>query len=166
MSRTTGFRDRTLSALGAVALLAACGTLRADDSALSVNRMFGAREFDTESLPARRWSTRTSTYFTLHKPATDTGRELVRNDPATGKKEVVVPASAFVPAGAKEPLAVEDYEFSADESRVLLFTNSQRVWRRNTRGDYWVLDVAKRALRKLDGDAAPASLMCATLSPD
>ena len=36
------------------------------------------------------------------------------------------------------------YEFSADESRVLIYTNSQRVWRRNTRGDYWVLDVATR----------------------
>ena len=68
--------------------------------------------------------------------------------------------------GATGPLAVESYEFSVDESRVLIFTNSRRVWRRNTRGDYWLLDVATRRLRKLGGDAAPASLMFATLSPD
>ena len=61
---------------------------------------------------------------------------------------------------------MEAYEFSADESRVLVYTNSQRVWRRNTRGDYWLLDVAARKLRKLGGDAAPSSLMFATLSPD
>ena len=94
------------------------------------------------------------------------GRELVRNDPATGKKEVLVPAQALVPGGAKEPLAVDAYALSADESRVLISTNSERVWRRDTRGDYWVLDVATRKLRKLGGDASPSSLMFAAFSPD
>jgi putative heme-binding domain-containing protein len=144
----------------AFALAAVCGTLHADDSLLTVGRLFGDGEFATEPLPARRWSKKTSTYFTLVKGA------LVRNDPATGKTDVVVPATAFVPDGAKGPLAVDAYEFSADEARVLIFTNSQRVWRRNTRGDYWVLDVAARKLRKLGGDAAPSSLMFATFSPD
>ena len=152
------------------ACLVACSTLRRDDpsceSLLTVGRLFGVKEFDTDPLPARRWSKRAATYFTLEKPAAGTGSELIRTDPATGKKEVVVPAAAFVPEGAKEPLPVEAYEFSADESRLLVYTNSQRVWRRNTRGDYWLLDVAARKLRKLGGDAAPSSLMFATLSPD
>jgi dipeptidyl-peptidase-4 len=149
---------------------AACGTARADDppadSMLTVGRLFGAREFDTEHLPARRWSKRSSTYFTLDKPTKGAGSELVRHDPATGQKEVVATAASFVPEGAREPLAVEAYEFSADESKLLIFTNSRRVWRRNTRGDYWLLDVAARKLRKLGGDSAPATLMFATLSPD
>ena len=166
-----GDRNSTRWPLGVLtALLVACGTLRADDppveSLLTVGRLFGAKEFDTDPLPARRWSKRSSTYFTLEKAATGTGSELVRHDPATGKKEVVVPAGAFVPGGAKEPLAVEAYDFSADESRLLVFTNSRRVWRRNTRGDYWLLDVAKRTFRKLGGNAAAASLMFATLSTD
>jgi putative heme-binding domain-containing protein len=153
-----------------VVLLLTCGTAHAGDapaeSVLTVGQLFGAREFDTEPLPALRWSKRSSTYFTLEKATTGTGRELVRHDPATGKKEVVVPAAALVPDGAREPLAVEGYEFSADESRVLIYTSSRRVWRRNTRGDYWLLDVAARRLGKLGGDAAPATLMFATLSPD
>ena len=151
-------------------VLAAClltsETLRADESLLTVGRLFGTKEFNAESLPARRWSKRTSTYFTLEKPSAGAGSEVVHTDPATGKKEVVVPATAFVPSGAKGPLAVESFEFSADESQVLIYTNSQQVWRRNTRGDYWVLDVKTRKLRKLGGDAAPSSLMFATLSPD
>ena len=44
---------------------------------------------------------------------------------------------------------VEDYAFSHDRSRLLVFTNTKRVWRANTRGDYWVLDRAGRELRKL-----------------
>ncbi|MBX9681003.1 MAG: S9 family peptidase, partial [Gemmataceae bacterium] len=152
------------------ACLATCGTLRAegpsDESLLTVGRLFGTKEFDSESPPPRRWSKRNSTYFTLEKPAAGAGKEVARIDPATGKKEVVVPSTAFVPSGAKEPLAVESFEFSSDESRLLIYTKSQRVWRKNTRGDYWVLDVATRKLRKLGGDAAPSSMMFATLSPD
>jgi dipeptidyl-peptidase-4 len=149
-------------------LVVACEAPRcvADDSFLTVGRLFGIGEFATEPVPARQWSKKSSTYFTLEKAAAGAGRDLVRNDPATGNKEVVVPATAFVPKGSKEPLGVQAFEFSADESKLLLYTNSQRVWRRNTRGDYWVLEVKEKALRKLGGAAAPASLMFATLSPD
>jgi len=79
---------------------------------------------------------------------------------------VVVPAQAFVPAGKTAPLAVDGFEFSSDESKLLIYTNSKRVWRRNTRGDYWVLDVATRKLQKLGGNAAPSTLMFAKFSPD
>ena len=34
---------------------------------------------------------------------------------------------------------------------LLIFTNTQPVWRLNTRGDYWVLDRATGTLRKLGG---------------
>ena len=70
-----------------------------------------------------------------------------------------------MPPGESAPLAIDDYAFSDDQSLVLIFTNSKRVWRANTRGDYWVLDRASHELRKLGGDAPPASLMFAKLSP-
>ena len=140
--------------------------LRADASQLTVDRLFGAREFAVEAIPEMRWSKRSSTYVTLDSSPTGKGVDLVRHDPATGKKDVILPASAFQPTNAEEPLSIEGFEFSADESRLLIFTNSKRVWRRNTRGDYWVLDVAARKLHKLGGAAAPSSLMFATLSPD
>ena len=40
------------------------------------------------------------------------------------------------------PLAIEDYAWSGDGARLLIFTNTRKVWRDNTRGDYWVLDHA------------------------
>lgn len=135
-------------------------------SLLTVDRLFGEKEFDTEAPPEMRWSKRSAAYFTLEKTADGTGQHLVRHDPATGTQEVVVPASAFVPMDAKGPLQVEAFEFSEDESQLLIYTNSQRVWRRNTRGDYWVLDVNSRSLRKLGGDAGASTLMFARFSPD
>ena len=42
------------------------------------------------------------------------------------------------------PLDPEEYSWSADGRKLLIFTNTRKVWRKNTRGDYWVLDVATR----------------------
>ena len=63
------------------------------------------------------------------------------------------PAAHLIPPGEVAPLHVDDYALSKDRARLLIFTNSRRVWRQNTRGDYWVLDRATRELRKLGGDA-------------
>jgi dipeptidyl-peptidase-4 len=49
---------------------------------------------------------------------------------------------------------------------MLVYTNSKKVWRLNTRGDYWVLDIASGKLTKLGGDAKPSTLMFAKFSPD
>ncbi len=72
----------------------------------------------------------------------------------------------LIPPGETEPLAIDGYAFSHDLARLLIFTNSKRVWRSNTRGDYWVLDRTSHELRKLGGDAPPASLMHAKFAPD
>ena len=53
-------------------------------------------------------------------------------------------ARQLIPQGDTVPLAVEDYAWSPDRKRLLIFTNTQPVWRLNTRGDYWVLDRASR----------------------
>jgi dipeptidyl-peptidase 4 len=138
-----------------------------DPSLLTLDRIFASDEFGEERAAPLRWSRRTPDYFTLESPETGgPGRDLVRTDPGTGGRKVVVPAAAFVPEGGSAPLKVEAFEFSGDETKLLLFTESRRVWRRNTRGDYWVLDLATRALRKLGGDAAPSTLMFAKFSPD
>ena len=143
------------------------GTAVTGTATLTLDNIFSSDEFNGHGLGQFRWSKRTSSYFTLQPPQSGgLGRDLVRNDLATGRKEVVVPAPAFIPPGQKTPLDVQDFEFSADESKLLIYTASKRVWRRNTRGDYWVLDLAAHTLQKLGANAAPSSLMFAKFSPD
>ena len=95
-----------------LALIGASGTLRAQDlrpdaSQLTVDRLFGASEFDAEAIPEMRWSKRSSTYTTLDKLPNGKGVELVRHDPATGKNVVLIPSNAFIPKNATAPLNVE-----------------------------------------------------------
>jgi dipeptidyl-peptidase-4 len=137
-----------------------------DASRLTVERIYGGHEFEPERISAR-WLPDESAYLTLESSKEAAGgQDLVRVDPASGEKSVLVSASLLVPAGASTPLAIDDYALTPDRARLLIYTNSQRVWRTKARGDYWVLDRSSRELRKLGGDAPPASLMHAKIAPD
>ncbi len=132
-----------------------------------LRRAFLKNEFSPREFGPVRWLKGGSSYTSLEVPPSGKGpRDLVRYDTSTGARAVPVAASDLVPAGRKESLAIQDYEWSPDMSHLLIYTNSQRVWRRNTRGDYWLFDLGSKTLRKLGGDAAPSTLMFATFSPD
>jgi len=72
----------------------------------------------------------------------------------------------LVPANGGEPLSIEDYLWSDDGRRLLIFTNTEKVWRRETRGDYWLFDIGSSKLRQLGGAAGESSMMFAKFSPD
>ncbi len=130
---------------------------------LTLERIFDGREFRAADVRAR-WLDAGSAYGVLEN-SPDGGTDLVRYDVASGQRSVLVPARLLVPPGADRPLAIDDYAWSADGALLLVYTNAQRVWRQNTRGDYWVLDRTSRELRQIGGDAPPASLMFAAIAP-
>ncbi|MES2595582.1 MAG: DPP IV N-terminal domain-containing protein [Verrucomicrobiota bacterium] len=166
----------------------------ADPAKLTLARIFTNEEFKDEKLEAIRWSKKSASYFTLEAPPEakkeaenkeepkeakdekgkgkakpkkkDEGKDLVRHDAATGAKTILATAKMMTPAGAKGPLKVDSFEFSPDESQVLLFANTRKVWRRNSRGDYFLLNLANQKLVKLGGDAPASTLMFAKFSPD
>src|SRR2546425_1119606 len=90
--------------------------------------------------------------------------DLYRVDALTGKKDLLLRAADLVPPGARQPVTIEEYTFSADGSRLLIFTNSARVWRLNTKGTYYVWDFA--AKRLIPVSTKPGYQMFAKFSPD
>jgi dipeptidyl-peptidase-4 len=136
-----------------------------DPSLLTVESLVTYRG---KSLGPVQWQANGSGYLALEpSPAKKNFVDIVRYDVNTGERTVKVPAEKLIPSGATDPLSVEDFATSADEQKLLIFTNSERVWRSNTRGDYWVLDLQANSLRKLGGaDAKPSTLMFAKFSPD
>ncbi|HEX4612331.1 MAG TPA: S9 family peptidase, partial [Urbifossiella sp.] len=137
----------------------------ADPAKLTLDRIFTSDDFRGDRVPAVHWLPGGG-YTTLHPSKTHKGAsDIVRVD-AAGKEETLVPAEKLTPPDAREPLHVHGYELSADLDVVLVFTNSVRVWRQHTRGDYWVYQRSTARLTRLGGDARPATLMFAKLSPD
>ena len=72
----------------------------------------------------------------------------------------------MIPSGFSKPLKIERFWLSDDENQLLIFTDSVKVWRQHTQGDYWIYNVKKNELRQLGNLAKPSSLMFAKLSPD
>jgi dipeptidyl-peptidase-4 len=122
--------------------------------------------YNPKSVGEIQWQADGSGYLMLEPSAVKERLDLVRYDAASGARTVLVAADKLIPPGASSPLAIEQFEFSPNGQSVLIFTNSARVWRSNTRGDYWVLDLKSTRLHQLGGAAKPATLMFAKFSPD
>ena len=140
---------------------------KTDESLLTLERIFAGREFAPERFGPARWMRDGDTYTTVEPSAeTQGGRDLVLYRAETGRREVLVSAAKLVPPGASAPLAIDNYAWSPDGKVLIVMTNSRRVWRQNTRGDFWTYDMATGNLRKLGRGFEPSTLMFAKLSPD
>ncbi len=139
-----------------------------DASLLNIERIFNSDEFNPQTVGGLRW-TKSGDGFTRFEPSTTVqgGIDLVSYDAATNARTVLISADKLVPKGETKPLVLEDFNWTADNKKVLIYTNSKKVWRLNTRGDYWVLDLTNGDLKKIGGaDAKPSTLMFAKFSPD
>ena len=138
-----------------------------DSSLLSIDRIFNSDDFEAQGVGGFRWLKSGDAYSKIEPSATvQGGTDLVSYDAATNKRTVLISAEKLIPKGETAPLPIQGYEWSTDNRQILIYTNSQKVWRLNTRGDYWVLDIAGGKLQKLGGGAKPSTLMFAKFSPD
>ena len=138
-----------------------------DPSLLTLQRIFSSEELSAESLPPARWWQEGKGYTIVEKSKElDKGDDLVLYHTKSGKRTILVSAQRLVPMGEKQALKIEDYFWSPDGKKLMVFTNTKRVWRENTRGDYWVLKLESWRLKKLGGDAEASMLMFAKFSPD
>lgn len=138
-----------------------------DPSGLTLERLFSTDEFKSASPGPVRWLKKGPGYLTLEESKQiDGAQDIVAVDPESGTRTIRVPAERLIPEGQSDPLEIDDFRLSPSENSLLIFTNSRRVWRRNTRGDYWVLDLTGGKPRKLGGNAGASELMFAKFSPN
>lgn len=89
---------------------------------------------------------------------------IVKYDIASGKAvETVVEASKLIPAGATAPIEIGDYAFSADETKLLISTEAEPLYRRSSKEDNYVYDLKTKKLQKLSNGGKHSY---ATFSPD
>ncbi|MEI8280170.1 MAG: DPP IV N-terminal domain-containing protein [Bacteroidota bacterium] len=82
-------------------------------------------------------------------------------DLANGKQEITVFDNQGQNAGDK-PLSIEEYTFSEDEQKMLLFTEGQHIFRHSTQYHVYLYDIKTKALQLVD----TTKILHATLSPD
>jgi dipeptidyl-peptidase 4 len=113
-----------------------------------------------------RWMKDGLGYSSIEKSGKADGDDIVRYDALSGKKSTLISAEELIPADGNKPLSIADYHWSEDNSKLLIFTNTRKVWRFHTRGDYWVLDLKSKNLSQLGKGIPATTLMFAKFSPD
>jgi len=133
---------------------------------LSLEKIYTQREFQTRGFGPVRWLEDNSGYTILEPSKTTNGSDIIKYNPESGERSVLVETAAFIPIGRTEPLNIRDYSWSADAEKLLIFTNTRRVWRYHTRGDFWVLDIKSGKLQQLGKSLKATTLQFAKFSND
>lgn len=101
-----------------------------------------------------------SSYFTVED------NSIVLHTLPLNDSKVLVSEQMLTPEGYSAPLEIRNFSFTPDQQKVLIFTNTKRVWRINTKGDYWVIDLPTSRIKQVGKTMPESSLMFAKLSPD
>jgi dipeptidyl-peptidase 4 len=136
-----------------------------DSTQLTIDRIFSG-EFSTGYFGPSKWLEGGTYYTTLERSKSVDGRDIVKYNSKTGDRTILVSAEKLIPENAEKPLSIADYSWSNDLKKLLIFTNTSRVWRTNTKGDYWVFDLKSNELMQLGKDLTSSSLMFTKFSND
>ena len=72
------------------------------------------------------------------------------------ERKVVVSGAVLRQAGVASGIS-RSFSFSTDGTKALIFTNTKRVWRYNTRGDYYVVDLKTNVVQQVGKDKPTSS---------
>ena len=131
---------------------------------LSIDRIYNSQEFKQSFAPEIQWIENGEAYVIKEKSGNMGGFELIKYKSLDQKREVFVPSPVLT--FSDKPLKIESFSLSEDGSKVLIFNNSSKVWRSNTKGDFYVYDLNSKKLTQLGKNLSPSSLMFAKFSPN
>jgi dipeptidyl-peptidase-4 len=106
-----------------------------------------------------KWASDGNAFYTIED------NEILRiNLPAT-TPTVLVGKKDLGQKGGKS-IVIRDFALSGDETKVLIYTNTRKVWRLDTEGDYWIMNLDSKEMQQVGASRPPSSLRFAKLSPD
>jgi len=136
-----------------------------DSSKITLKRIYETKDFSSERFGIYQWYKGGEFYTKLENSNEfKVGKDIVKYSSETNQKQILISAKNLIPKGKEKPLSIENYYWSGDYLKLLIFNNSKRVWRSNTRGDYWIYDIETKSLHQLGGNLPKSSLMFAKFS--
>ena len=94
------------------------------------------------------------------------GGEIVNITLPKNERKTVISRSLLTIGENGNTIPVRSFQLNDDGTKALIYSNTKRVWRQDTRGDYWVADITKNTLTQIGKDKPASSLMFAKFSPD
>ena len=140
--------------------------LIAQNKQLTLEDIYTNYEYGSKGVGQLRWMKDNKGYSTLEYNSNTSGYDIVVYDVESGARNVLISSTELIPSGKTKPLYIADYTWSEDNKKLLIFTNTRKVWRLHTKGDYWVLNIESKSLKQVGKSLEEATLMFAKFSPD
>src|SRR4028118_1652743 len=61
--------------------------------------------------------------------------QIIRTDLSSLNETLIADETKLTPAGQRNAITIRNFFFTGDERKILIYTNSKKVWRYDTRGD-------------------------------
>jgi dipeptidyl-peptidase-4 len=106
-----------------------------------------------------KWAQDGNSYFQVEKG------EVMQIMLPSNERKIFLSKTDLTPQGGNA-LPVRSFSITPDGSQILIYTNTVKVWRLDTKGDYWVYNRKSKSLAKLGRSLPASSLMFAKISPD
>ncbi len=115
---------------------------------------------DASSAQPIKWAKDGSSYYRAE------AGDIVKYSLPQNTKTILVSKDKLTAPGQQKNTNIRSFIFSADEQQLLIYTNTKKVWRLDTKGDYWLYKIADGSFRQMGQSLPASSLMFAKFSPD
>ena len=106
------------------------------------------------------WATDGNSYYSVENNNIMVTKLLESKNSISSQKEI------YISKATLNNLPIQSFSFSTDFNKLLIFTNTKKVWRYNTKGDYWLYDISTKKIKQLGKSLPASSLMFAKISPN
>ncbi|MGD8426190.1 MAG: S9 family peptidase [Balneolaceae bacterium] len=103
--------------------------------------------FNPKGIREVNWMKDGQYYTALER--TDHDIEIRKYNIVTGDYEVLAASSQLIVKGRTKPIIIQGYQFSADETKILIKTDVESIWRRSTRENYFIYNLENGKIQKL-----------------
>lgn len=135
----------------------------AQQKLLTLDAIHASDTFDAESFRRGSWADEGPIVRYIEADASG-ATHLVAYNLEADTQERLIDGSKLFADDVQRLIQIEDYAYSQDKTQVLLYTDSERVWRQNTKGYYYLYDLASEALTPIS-DRTKGFQMFAKLNP-
>lgn len=116
--------------------------------------------YGTATAQSINWAETGNSYYQIKN------NEIIEVTLPKGEQKTIISNNLLTPLGKSMPIGVRSFTLSNDGKKALIYTNTKRVWRYDTRGDYWIADLNANKLTQVGKGLPASSLMFAKFSPD
>ena len=134
------------------------------EAPLTLETIYASPTFGSASFRGGRWAEEGPVLTYIEPQEDGEATDLIRYNLETDRRTRLIDGATLRAPDVDRTIQIEDYHYSRDGEKVLLYTDSERVWRLNTKGYYYLYDVEAQTLTPIS-DRGAGFQMFAKLSP-